>query len=82
MTDPRVPDGDTMEGYALKKKRKKGQGYGKRWFQLDPASGCLSYSYKAHGHVRESCHVSTASLGFDQTARELILDSGRAAHPT
>ena len=64
-------------GNLLKRRRKKGQGYARRFFSLDYSSCTLSY-YHSRGSsaLRGAIPLSLAAIAADQTRREISIDSG------
>lgn len=64
-------------GTLLKRRRKKGQGYARRFFSLDYSSCTLSY-YRSRGSsaLRGAIPLSLAAIAADQTRREITIDSG------
>ncbi|KAI8141248.1 Oxysterol-binding protein-domain-containing protein [Fennellomyces sp. T-0311] len=64
-----------MSGWLLKKKRKKMQGWAKRWFQLSP-SGVLSYSTSPNGVTRGSIQIMLATISSNPDQRLIHIDSG------
>ncbi|GAA6010665.1 hypothetical protein JCM10207_007793 [Rhodosporidiobolus poonsookiae] len=64
-----------MEGYLLKKKRKKMQGMARRYFRLSP-TGALSYAFNPNSQVRDSILVSLAFISASRKSRTLAIDSG------
>ncbi|KAI7853615.1 Oxysterol-binding protein-domain-containing protein [Circinella umbellata] len=64
-----------MSGWLLKKKRKKMQGWAKRWFQLSP-SGVLSYSTSPNSVTRGSIQIMLATISSNPDQRLIHIDSG------
>lgn len=56
-----APGGIVMEGYMLKKKRKRMQGLAKRYFILSK-TGNLSYSFHPNSPIRDSVVISTSFI--------------------
>ncbi|KAK3115670.1 Oxysterol-binding protein 3 [Teratosphaeriaceae sp. CCFEE 6253] len=64
-------------GVLNKKRRKKGQGYAKRFFSLDFTSSTLSYYRDWHSSaLRGAVPLSLAAVGVDEKSREFSIDSG------
>lgn len=64
-------------GVLQKKRRKKGQGYAKRFFSLDFTSSTLSYYRDRHSSgLRGAVPLSLAAIGANEKAREFSIDSG------
>jgi oxysterol-binding protein-related protein 3/6/7 len=64
-------------GVLRKKRRKRNQGFAKRFFSLDFTSSTLSYYQNAHSSaLRGSIPLSLAVIGFDEGSREISVDSG------
>ncbi|KAK5108689.1 hypothetical protein LTR62_008094 [Meristemomyces frigidus] len=64
-------------GTLNKKRRKKGQGYAKRFFSLDYTSSTLSYYRDRHSSaLRGAVPLSLAAVGVDEKRREFSIDSG------
>ncbi|GAA5908541.1 hypothetical protein JCM6882_001294 [Rhodosporidiobolus microsporus] len=68
-----------MEGYLLKKKRKKMQGMGRRYFRLS-SSGALSYSFNPNSPVRDTVYVSLAFISANRKHRTLDIDGGNTVY--
>ncbi|KAI9320644.1 Oxysterol-binding protein-domain-containing protein [Dichotomocladium elegans] len=64
-----------LSGWLLKKKRKKMQGWAKRWFQLSP-SGVLSYSTSPSNVTRGSIQIMLATISTNPDQRMIHIDSG------
>ena len=64
-------------GNLLKRRRKKGQGYARRFFSLDYSSCTLSY-YHSRGSsaLRGAIPLSLAAIAADESRREISIDSG------
>ncbi|SPO06648.1 related to OSBP-related protein 7 [Cephalotrichum gorgonifer] len=64
-------------GNLMKRRRKKGQGYARRFFSLDYSSCTLSY-YHSRGSsaLRGAIPLSLAAIAADQVRREITIDSG------
>ncbi|CAJ0841986.1 621_t:CDS:10 [Entrophospora sp. SA101] len=65
-------------GWMLKKKRKKIQGWAKRWVQID--NGILSYYQFPDGPCRGSIHIAFSAVSSSQPYRSITLDSGTATY--
>ena len=64
-------------GVLLKKRRKKGQGYAKRFFSLDFTSGTLSYYRDRHSSaLRGAVPLSLTAIGANEKTRAFSVDSG------
>ncbi|WPH01828.1 Hypothetical protein R9X50_00468200 [Acrodontium crateriforme] len=64
-------------GSLHKKRRKKGQGYAKRFFSLDFTSSTLSYYRDRHSSaLRGAVPLSLAAVGANEKSREFFIDSG------
>lgn len=64
-------------GVLHKKRRKKGQGYAKRFFSLDFTSSTLSYYRDRHSSgLRGAVPLSLAAIGANEKTREFSIDSG------
>lgn len=64
-------------GILWKKRRKRGQGYAKRFFSLDLTSSTLSYYKDRHSSaLRGAVPLSLAAIGADEKTREFSVDSG------
>ncbi|CAE6390182.1 unnamed protein product [Rhizoctonia solani] len=62
-------------GWMLKKRRKKMQGYARRYFVLTN-SGVLSYSFDPKSPMRDSILLRHASLSSSERRRDIHIDSG------
>ncbi|KAI0893461.1 Oxysterol-binding protein-domain-containing protein [Annulohypoxylon nitens] len=78
----------TYTGILLKRRRKKGQGYARRFFSLDYSSCTLSYYHNRQSSaLRGAIPLSLAAIAADERRREINIDSGaevwhlRAASP-
>ncbi|KAI9482535.1 Oxysterol-binding protein-domain-containing protein [Zychaea mexicana] len=69
------PQQQPVSGWLLKKKRKKMQGWAKRWFQLS-ASGVLSYSTSPASVRRGSIQILVATISINPLQRLIHIDSG------
>ncbi|KAF9155877.1 hypothetical protein BG015_008239 [Linnemannia schmuckeri] len=63
-----------MTGWLLKKKRKRMQGWAKRWFQID--NGILSYSKTQHGPCRGKVHLVLSTVTVSKASNMIHIDSG------
>ncbi|GAA5938831.1 uncharacterized protein JCM15063_004882 [Sporobolomyces koalae] len=68
-----------MEGYLLKKKRKKMQGMARRYFRLDH-HGALSYSFAPDSPVRDSLSVPISYISARRKSRSLDIDGGNTVY--
>jgi hypothetical protein len=74
-------DGDIDATYHVgvlsKRRRKRGQGYARRFFSLDFASCTLSYYYSRNSSaLRGAIPLSLAAIAADERRREISIDSG------
>ncbi|KAG0238816.1 hypothetical protein BGW41_008027 [Actinomortierella wolfii] len=72
ITEPQ-PNVD-IAGWLLKKKRKKMQGWAKRWFQIE--NGVLSYSKDPNGPCRGKVHLVLSTVTVTQASNMIHIDSG------
>ncbi|KUJ15600.1 uncharacterized protein LY89DRAFT_587110 [Mollisia scopiformis] len=77
----RNESGDALASYHVgilsKRRRKKGQGYARRFFSLDFASCTLSYYYSRNSSaLRGAIPLSLAAIAADERRREISIDSG------
>jgi hypothetical protein len=64
-------------GVLSKRRRKRGQGYARRFFSLDFASCTLSYYYSRNSSaLRGAIPLSLAAISADERRREIAIDSG------
>ena len=64
-------------GVLQKRRRKKGQGYARRYFSLDFATCTLSYYYSRNSSaLRGAIPLSLAAIAADERRREINIDSG------
>ncbi|CAE6504196.1 unnamed protein product [Rhizoctonia solani] len=70
-----VPSDILCRGWMLKKRRKKMQGYARRYFVLTN-SGVLSYSFDPKSPMRDSILLRHASLSSSELRRDIHIDSG------
>lgn len=72
-----VSDGRYLSGVMLKKRRKKLQGYARRYFILDNKYGLLNYYLDQKSSLlRGSMPLKLCVVTVHQKSREIILDSG------
>ncbi|KAH7148548.1 Oxysterol-binding protein-domain-containing protein [Dactylonectria macrodidyma] len=74
-------DGGNPSNYHVgnlhKRRRKKGQGYARRFFSLDYSTCTLSYYYNPKSSaLRGAIPLSLAAIAADQRRREISIDSG------
>jgi hypothetical protein len=72
--DVHVPDNE-VSGWLLKKKRKRMQGWAKRWFTLSH-TGVLSYSTSQGGVTRGSIQILVSTVSYSPNLRLINIDSG------
>jgi len=66
-----------MTGVLHKKRRKRNQGYARRFFSLDFTSSTLSYYRNDHSSaLRGAIPLSLAAIGANEETREISVDSG------
>ncbi|CAK7264652.1 Oxysterol-binding protein 3 [Sporothrix epigloea] len=64
-------------GILLKRRRKKGQGYARRYFSLDYSSSTFSYYHnRKSSALRGAIPLSLAAIAVDERRREITIDSG------
>ncbi|KAF4591712.1 oxysterol-binding protein [Ophiocordyceps camponoti-floridani] len=64
-------------GYLSKRRRKKGQGYARRFFSLDFSTCTLSYYYNRNSSaLRGAIPLSLAAISADERRKEISIDSG------
>lgn len=64
-------------GNLSKRRRKKGQGYARRFFSLDYSTCTLSYYYNRNSSaLRGAIPLSLAAVAADERRREISIDSG------
>lgn len=64
-------------GTLLKRRRKKGQGYARRFFSLDYATCTFSYYHNRNSSaLRGAIPLSLAAIAADERRREITIDSG------
>ncbi|KAG8168685.1 hypothetical protein KVR01_001434 [Diaporthe batatas] len=72
-----MTSGNYHTGALLKRRRKKGQGYARRFFSLDYATCTLSYYHTRNSSaLRGAIPLSLAAIAADETRREISIDSG------
>ncbi|KAM5369606.1 hypothetical protein ACJZ2D_008965 [Fusarium nematophilum] len=74
-------DGGSSSNYHVgtlhKRRRKKGQGYARRFFSLDYSTCTLSYYYNPKSSaLRGAIPLSLAAIAADERRREISIDSG------
>lgn len=73
----RVKHGRILQGYLLKKRRKKLQGFTKRFFKLDFKYGTLSYYLnERNGVCRGEIVINLSTVSANEKTRLIIIDSG------
>lgn len=69
--------GNIHTGIMWKKRRKRGQGFAKRFFSLDFTTSTLSYYRDRHSSaLRGAIPLSLAAIGVEEKSREFSIDSG------
>lgn len=72
---PKVaPQPSEMSGWLLKKKRKRMQGWAKRWFKID--NGILSYYKTPDTPCRGKVHLVLSTVTVSQASNMIHIDSG------
>ncbi|KAF2706957.1 hypothetical protein K504DRAFT_72190 [Pleomassaria siparia CBS 279.74] len=72
-----TPNANIFTGVLQKKRRKRNQGYARRFFSLDFTSSTLSYYRNDHSSaLRGSIPLSLAVIGANDKSREISVDSG------
>ncbi|KAI9695274.1 MAG: hypothetical protein M1820_008736 [Bogoriella megaspora] len=76
--EARSPMGSTFyTGVLLKKRRKRNQGYARRFFSLDFTTSTLSYyRNRQSSALRGSVPLALAAVGVNEKSREISIDSG------
>ncbi|KAI9694517.1 MAG: hypothetical protein M1822_000133 [Bathelium mastoideum] len=76
--ESKSPMGSTFyTGVLLKKRRRKNQGFARRFFSLDFQTCTLSYYQNRHSSaLRGSVPLSLAAVGVNEKNREISIDSG------
>ncbi|CAL1696578.1 unnamed protein product [Somion occarium] len=73
-----MPNGPVIaEGWVLKKRRKRMQGFARRYFVLHQ-SGLLSYSFEPGEPVRDHIHLSHAAISSAPGRKDIHIDSNNA----
>lgn len=71
------PPANYHVGNLSKRRRKKGQGYARRFFSLDYSTCTLSYYYNRNSSaLRGAIPLSLAAVAADERRREISIDSG------
>lgn len=69
--------GQVFQGILHKRRRKRGQGWARRFFSLDYASSTLSYYHDRNSSaLRGAVPLSLAAIGANAKTREISIDSG------
>lgn len=69
--------GNYHTGLLLKRRRKKGQGFARRFFSLDFATCTLSYYHDRNSSaLRGAIPLSLAAIAADESRKEISIDSG------
>ncbi|KAI8388923.1 Oxysterol-binding protein-domain-containing protein [Radiomyces spectabilis] len=68
-----------VSGWLLKKKRKRMQGWAKRWFQLS-SSGLLSYATSPGNVIRGSIQIMVSTISVNPKQRSIHIDSGTVVY--
>ncbi len=72
-----APSSSFLTGVLHKKRRKRNQGYARRFFSLDFTSSTLSYYRNDHSSaLRGAIPLSLAAIGANDHTREISVDSG------
>ncbi|KAF2116120.1 Oxysterol-binding protein-domain-containing protein [Lophiotrema nucula] len=72
-----TPNGGFLTGVLQKKRRKRNQGYARRFFSLDFTSSTLSYYRNDHSSaLRGAIPLALAAVGANEERREISVDSG------
>ncbi|EGO61392.1 hypothetical protein NEUTE1DRAFT_77381 [Neurospora tetrasperma FGSC 2508] len=72
-----VPGATYHVGVLLKRRRKKGQGFARRFFSLDFTTCTLSYYHNRNSSaLRGAIPLSLAAIAADERRREITIDSG------
>lgn len=72
----RPKNGELMQGVLLKKRRKKMQGYTKRFFILNFKYGTLSYFKNNDNKLRGQMPITESIVSANSKSREIFVDSG------
>ncbi|KAI5955254.1 OSH3 [Candida jiufengensis] len=75
-SDTEVPTGEVLQSIMLKKRRKKLQGFTKRYFVLNYKRGILSYFKNDDNKLRGQMPIKEAIISANPSNREIIIDSG------
>jgi len=77
-TEPQMlPGSSFFSGVLQKKRRKRNQGWARRYFSLDFTSSTLSYYRNNHSSaLRGAIPLSLAVIGANEKSREISVDSG------
>ncbi|CAG8452433.1 12538_t:CDS:2 [Ambispora gerdemannii] len=65
-------------GWLLKKKRKKMQGWAKRWFEVQ--DGVMSYYQRPQAPCRGTIHIELSAVSSNRQFRSINMDSGTATY--
>ncbi|KAF2266137.1 oxysterol binding protein-like protein [Lojkania enalia] len=78
VSQPIAPNNPSfLTGILQKKRRKRNQGYARRFFSLDFTSSTLSYYRNDHSSaLRGAIPLSLAAIGANEKSREISVDSG------
>ncbi|GAA5909509.1 hypothetical protein JCM8208_006547 [Rhodotorula glutinis] len=77
--DPAATRSLVMDGWLLKKKRKKMQGMARRYFRL-AGNGALSYAFSPTSPLRDSIFVSLAFISASRKHRTFHIDGGTTVY--
>lgn len=70
-------DPDFFNGYLQKRRRKKHQGWARRYFSLNYKTSTLSYYHDRNTHaIRGTVPLSLAAIGANSKTRQISIDSG------
>ncbi|KAI5965617.1 OSH3 [Candida pseudojiufengensis] len=75
-SDQEVPTGEVLQSIMLKKRRKKLQGFTKRYFVLNFKRGTLSYFKVDDIKLRGQMPIKESIISANPSNREIIIDSG------
>lgn len=77
-TELKTPSGSSFyTGVLMKKRRKRNQGFARRFFSLDFTTGTLSYYHNRNSSaLRGAIPLSLAAIGTNEKSREISIDSG------
>ncbi len=77
ITKASLASSNFLTGTLQKKRRKRNQGYARRFFSLDFTSSTLSYYRNDHSSaLRGAIPLSLAAIGANEETREISVDSG------